>query len=1799
MTFRLDHYTKDKMLRFRRVGTTLVAAVYGLTNVAATYAVETGLWEERRSARFRAPQVAGLLSSPQRPILWKHFPFDGGSSTSQPPSTFKRLAVPFDVASAVLPYGAIGEVQEGRRGAPVVFLVQDVHGNEGAQKNIGGLLTALASRGVAFSGLEGAAVPLDLDPYHRHPVPQAVRLVADALRVSGRLSGAEWAGLISTQSMTLSGIESAPLYKANLASAKECVARRPATDVFLSALNKTLQSQKNDVYSVELKSFDRHRESYGEGREGLSAYARFLGGLPGGKTLVGPQVKKFLCAVEWETYLNFSQVESDRRSLMDELSKGMRVRDLEELLSRAVAYRAGQTTNGDFFAFLRSLCQRKGYSLDRYPHFRDYLDYVGVIEGINRKELMTELAQWEIRVGDTLARNDTEKNLLALDRDAALLSSLLENEMSPEKWVTYQNNRNSILALPGRLGGADMAPFQELSRFVRPHEDFCRLAMDRNSALAENFAAQVQAKKATQGVLVAGGFHTPGLQSELSKRGYSTVVITPRIQKVEGKPLDVFARDPLPLNQLFAGKPISLSPELLTGQALGRSFLDLIITAEGLSLVSSDTESGGKAREWASRKGFIIKSVDHTSDGFVRVFINGRGGVRLLVKTKGTVEKNIAFYNGETVEKVELPNGHVVWLSTESPPAVRRLLVTTIYRGVFLRIKSVLEKMWSHGSHLFSNPVSEGLVGNIFYRAFPLLSLRLPIVPLSETSREVSSHPLLAEPYLRYDALVRQMVNPRGGAFSLLYGGSGADLSNGLLLANFTRAFFVSPTHGMTVSDFARIKRGEVREDPLYAQEKYDDGFSDGSRLNGKEKLMSSLSLELKGMSVPFDSLEVFEWQGRPGLRFPWKAPGETTATSREIVFVDADITQPAQYKDVLLERFDLYLQRAGMLIPWAYRDRNSFIKVIAKSMNPGAFFATDDDALDEPGEFVDQGHHFPLDLPILPIQFEQELLNQVIALRYKGAGFRAWANRQREGYGFLLRIRRMPETLIAVPPEANVLAPGRLLGLNNENKPLISKKGNGISLSMGDGQGQEIGNAVFLGKRERLFGKGPFQSSPPLNGIPNFFSIFFKGTARDWVMKVHVPAWLNPVVNPQLPGRNAFRSVLLRNQTDVRLKLRNYWKCILESGGMDKKAIKGLRQGGLLPHEGGGLLVLPKLARLELALWNAADRTSTVDSLGFPVQAFVVGGSRIFFSENRGDVDVLLCYQPDESLSNWIQPLTVQAMFLKNLSEIIPLGTTVTPTDEGARISWSDLGGSCHFDLNIHPVSKNPFEAQYSHLNDWLVNFSRDPLVLNLARTYYFGSLDQWGEDLVSFLNAQKSNRSNGKQITLPVPGLTPDLQMLLENRLSIPASVFAARIPVGSGVSFPFTLVQKSQNFPQPESFHRKLRNLFDLLRGKRNFDTTRGPGIASNTQVTRNSDGPLGGSKSLAKNQLSPGIVVDAQSVFDLLTGSERQRFRDELDNLMPKAKDFGRVEVYVDLNHLSGEGIAGEINLPVLNTPLTNNLQMEMGAKLAEPQIDSIAWGGRLAQHSVGETALRSAVKMAAQRGEAALAGAALAALDDALRYPHGPDRDKIAEVISVLLQGRREGALELTQAFADSYNRVQSGLLSIRSVGGQLGGKHALLDLTVLFKDNPSKEEKNRQAETWVALGGALSSLSQRKNSRFAFIVRDSSLTRAQVQTLLRKAVPPWDLNSYFKGDSLILASERGYFHQGKFSLGDLRNANGSWKGPVHLVGFDCESLVETEGTLKAWGAVIVPVAILLDKEIERIIKKLEFVRISA
>jgi hypothetical protein len=135
----------------------------------------------------------------------------------------------------------------------------------------------------------------------------------------------------------------------------------------------------------------------------------------------------------------------------------------------------------------------------------------------------------------------------------------MNNAMTPEEWARYLVRRGEMGQLEARSKTHTQqagVPFetifpQDLAGFVTPFEEFCRLALARDEAMADRLFAKMGEDQLKAAMLVTGGFHTEGLLEEIKRRGGSYVVLTPRVEIVQSDKnyLDAFAHDPLPLEK--------------------------------------------------------------------------------------------------------------------------------------------------------------------------------------------------------------------------------------------------------------------------------------------------------------------------------------------------------------------------------------------------------------------------------------------------------------------------------------------------------------------------------------------------------------------------------------------------------------------------------------------------------------------------------------------------------------------------------------------------------------------------------------------------------------------------------------------------------------------------------------------------------------------------------------------------------------------------------------------------------------------------------------------------------------------------------------------------------------------------------------------------------------------------------------------------------------------------------------------------------------------------------------------------
>jgi hypothetical protein len=196
---------------------------------------------------------------------------------------------------------------------------------------------------------------------------------------------------------------------------------------------------------------------------------------------------------------------------------------------------------------------------------------------------------------------------------------------------------------------------------------------------------------------------------------------------------------------------------------------------------------------------------------------------------------------------------------------------------------------------------------------------------------------------------IKDIINGRDRGIVAVYGGAGADCSS-LLSTNAAKAYFIDKTP-ISMKHFIEIQDKWIGlENPLvtdtvaiqYLSVKHKMGYaasSDDFMKNMEIKILT----ELTALGVTLEDIEIT--QSKPDITkisFMWNYPNRGKK-KYEIIYIQADITKPAEYLDKIPEAFDIYYQKAGRTISENY---DKFLGKIFSKLKKGGYFVTDDHSL-------------------------------------------------------------------------------------------------------------------------------------------------------------------------------------------------------------------------------------------------------------------------------------------------------------------------------------------------------------------------------------------------------------------------------------------------------------------------------------------------------------------------------------------------------------------------------------------------------------------------------------------------------------------------------------------------------------------------------------------------------------------------------------------------------------------------------------------------------------------------------------
>ncbi len=404
--------------------------------------------------------------------------------------------------------------------APLVIHIQDAHGHYAAQKNLARILHVLKSKSnePLQVYVEGAWGKIDTAYLGAIPEESRRRTAAANLLKLAKISGEEYASILHPGQFVIQGVEDASLYRANVAARNLAQGSSAKEAARLKLEMERLVQIKAFLFPKNIRDWDRARQEYAAGKLGLREYLRAIEkDAPGVLRSNGQEsLREFMEVSGLEERVALKDVEKEREAFFKLLSDKFSGRCPSDLVRLSLEYRMGSASALSLYSKILVLARAYDFNA---PHMAGFVTYLERSRQMNLERVDEELGALEKLVESQLIQmsgipQDKEaevRSVLRESRDLEMESRFLTRMVSPAQW---SNDGDKIWKIRD----------QKLRFMI---ESYFQLALKRNQVLVDNMAQLHPSGEPV--VLVAGGFHTPGITRRLREKSCAYIVIRPSL----------------------------------------------------------------------------------------------------------------------------------------------------------------------------------------------------------------------------------------------------------------------------------------------------------------------------------------------------------------------------------------------------------------------------------------------------------------------------------------------------------------------------------------------------------------------------------------------------------------------------------------------------------------------------------------------------------------------------------------------------------------------------------------------------------------------------------------------------------------------------------------------------------------------------------------------------------------------------------------------------------------------------------------------------------------------------------------------------------------------------------------------------------------------------------------------------------------------------------------------------------------------------------------------------------------------
>ncbi len=486
------------------------------------------------------------------------------------------------------PFDPDSSLEQPLADTPFIIHIQDAHGLYSAQKSLGKIIKSIAGRDSVGNkgfispsphlplspsllvGVEGAWGQVNTHWLKVFPDKTLRNKLCDYLLKTNKLTGEEHLAITDDQTnINIVGVDDPALHKANSECRDNTFVSRIRVLHYLDKLSQRLHTQKQKHYSSELKALDQLSQDYPKNEISLNQYIQGLKSLWSGNSFQTkyPHTSLYIETNALEQQINPEAVKKELQDFLLLVSDTFGKAFLAPLTQQAMDIKAGRLNPRLFYQNILQLAEKTESKITpATSHIQTYVTYLEKTENLRVERLNDELNKLEKETGQLLLKAHTGKNtyspvwlippperLYQINAWISLQKRLWSLEMTPDAWKTFQNEKHmetwkTVESFLARLeSGAPRSFYPDLETLkplLQKHEPlvnrFYELAERRNKAMVENLIKSKEQRAKSKenhssnqkyskpSILIAGGFHTPGLTRLFRRNGYSYIVVRPQ-----------------------------------------------------------------------------------------------------------------------------------------------------------------------------------------------------------------------------------------------------------------------------------------------------------------------------------------------------------------------------------------------------------------------------------------------------------------------------------------------------------------------------------------------------------------------------------------------------------------------------------------------------------------------------------------------------------------------------------------------------------------------------------------------------------------------------------------------------------------------------------------------------------------------------------------------------------------------------------------------------------------------------------------------------------------------------------------------------------------------------------------------------------------------------------------------------------------------------------------------------------------------------------------------------------------------